>query len=318
MTAMTHMPAEVQRTRTHALITETLAMAYRRGLTIPAGIVKAKALREAVHAFADGATEVPPAVLPDKPADIPAAVSKVAAARAQLEHARKVAVELQPLAAERFVGEIRAVMADWVQPLTDTFAEHVTAFRVAAASAPPVHVDQLAQLTPVDFAAWQDAQAAAIEIEAVVEDRRILATALGETFESSIFGDLLPLVAVLTPPNGAMTDALNRDARERVPILQAIGKGTPTPVMTRGGGPQPLVGVARWRALTDAEQRGWLRLSLAGLGEDRQRLQLVDGWAQVVPHLFADSQNQGGSLAHDLLDRMDATYKTLVTVPSAA
>lgn len=311
-----HLPAAVRRNQSSASAQLALGIARRRGLPIPEPIGIEEDVVAALTAVIDSTPDTAAPTLPDRAAEIPKAIGKVAAARAQHDQAQQLARDWMPTAQDRLHGAVQRSVAGWVAPVVRSFTEQMETFRAAAAAAPNIDATQLATLDPVSFTAWQKAQTASHELDATVADRRVLAKALGEDFTSTTFGDLA-IVAIAAPPSGVDSAALLNVTRERRPVLQQLGgKAAPGPVLTRGATTPPVSGIEWWRLLLSYEQQGWLRLSLAGLDEAPRRVDLLDSWHNVGPYLHADASNMAGdSGTRQMLARIAAVHSTLTGSP---
>lgn len=312
------MPASVRQGQATSNAHAALGLARRRGLPIPEPIALNEEVLAALHSTIGSTPTTDLPNLPDRAADVTKAIAKVAAERARHDQAVQLAQEWIPTANDRLLGSIQRAVTGWVQPVVDVFAEQLQQFREAAGKAPHVDATQLAGIDPASFAAWQKAQSAVYELEATLEDRRVLAEALAERFDSMHFGDLA-IVAIVAPPKGEDGAALLAAARERRPLYELLSGRVPhAPATTRGAAPTTLTGMERWRTLLQYEDMGWLRVSLAGLDEAARRVEVLEAWQNLGPQMHADSANQTDRGTKQLLDRMQAVHSTLTTSASSA
>jgi hypothetical protein len=275
-----------------------LALARRRELPIPKPVVAAEATLDELRRL-QAQPDPPVPTLPARADAIEAAFVAAANQRANVAAVRAMAAESVDVAATELSAAVKNSLAGWIDGLAENFATELVDFREAAASAPNVSADALAGLAPVAFEAWQTATRCALSLDLLVEDRRLLAQAFGENPATRLWGHALPLIAVLKPHVGDRED-LGDAFRARAAELKSVDALTDSS--------------SRWRGWVSAEDRGLLRLSLAGPAEVGPRVALVESWRVGFDALLTRA---GGVELGGVLAGAENTWRILATVGGA-
>jgi len=237
--------------------------------------------------FADPAAPA----LPTSPEDVERILTDAAKRRITAAATRSIAAELRPAGVARLNAEVRTAGAAWVGSLCKEFGNLIGTLRTAAPTAPRCGADEVSQLGPAQFQLWSAVTNTVLALEEIVSDRGVLAQLLGEP-RPSHWGSIVPLIAAVAPPSGTNSE-VHKGFQERVEIRHTSEVADVT---------------TRWYGWLALEQRGWLKLALAGPGEIAQRIVLVNSWPAAFESL---SIRDGGASFQSAVAGGERTWQTM-------
>lgn len=281
--------------RRHHNLAALRAVAFRRGITLPAPVVAADARVGELEAI----VSTPDVELPhaDAVGDVGKTVAALASQRTTLAAQRAVAEDLLPSARQAVDDRLAEMLPVVIDTMVDDFARHLDVVRRTVGLVPQGAPAQLA--TVQQFEAHGELTGAIAQLEGIVSDRRDLCSLTGDpaaaTGDLRRWGNVPALCAVLSPPPREIVAAFS-------PLsLELAGLSSCDPVQ-------------RWRRLVRLERAGTLRLSLARAGEARRRCVIANSWHTAR---FAAQSIYGAAERDRALEEGERAWRSLQVAASA-